>query len=165
MEHHTSAASAVMAQQQQGMTGLHIFTAAFHCLPKRSEEMESEPLHTRRQPQSFPLRCVCSKSVSLQKKKHPDQLRLRYRSLGGSQNPLQAVWLFPQKWTFWPWIASFCLQPRWPLLHVLLLWSRDGATAERDAGTVQKALKCNPPKGPHQQLHNTRCHVGLISLS
>lgn len=71
MEHHTSAASAVMAQQHQGMTGLHIFTAAFHCLPKRSEERESEPLHTRRQPQSFPLRCVCSKSVSLQKKNIP----------------------------------------------------------------------------------------------
>lgn len=110
---------------------------------KRSKERESEPLHTRRQPQSFPLRCVYSKSVSLQKK-HPNQPRLHYRSLGGSQTPLQAVRPLSQKRTLWPWIASFCLQPRWPLLHVLLLWSRDGAAAERDAGTVQKALKCHP---------------------
>lgn len=43
-------------------------------------------------------------------------------------------------------IASFSSQPRWPLLHLLLLWSRDGPPARRDVGSMQEALSVpNPP--------------------
>lgn len=83
------------------------------------------------------------KAVALQEGR-PDRLGLpltrgRYRSLGGSQAPPQAARPPSQKQILWRRIASFCLQPRRPLLHVLLPWSRAGLSAERDAGTVQKA--------------------------
>lgn len=62
------------------------FYSSISLASKRSKERDSEPLHTRRQPQSFPLRCVCWKSVSLQKKKTPRPTPSPLQKLGRKPN-------------------------------------------------------------------------------
>lgn len=98
----------------------------------------------------------------------PERLRLpltrgRFnRSLGGSQTPPQAERPPSQKQILWLQIASFSLQPRWPPLHGLLLRSRDGLAAKRDAGTVQKAL--DVPNRPRKDLIGSSARFAVTPL-
>lgn len=85
-----------------------------------------------------------------------------YRSLGGSQTP-QAEQLPSQKQILWLWIASLSLLPRWPLLHVRLLWSRDRLSAKRDAGSKQKALDI-PTPFPEKDLISSCTMFSLVPL-